>query len=70
MDLMPLTWKASSLQMEWCLACHRQPERFVRPREHVFDMEWQPPADRARMGQRLVSEYRIAVLTSCSTCHR
>ena len=30
-DQMPLMWKAQSLHMEWCLECHRQPERFVRP---------------------------------------
>ena len=29
---MPLVWQASSLQMEWCLSCHRQPEQFLRPR--------------------------------------
>jgi hypothetical protein len=70
MDLMPLTWKAEPLTMEWCLACHRQPERYVRPREQVFAMAWQPPADRLDLGRRLVAEYGIAVKTSCSTCHR
>ena len=29
---MPLTWQQASLQMAWCLECHRHPERFVRPR--------------------------------------
>src|SRR5215210_260827 len=32
-DQMPLTWKAESMQMSWCLECHRNPERFIRPRE-------------------------------------
>ena len=31
-DEMPLMRQASSLQMLWCLDCHREPERFVRPR--------------------------------------
>jgi hypothetical protein len=35
--------------MEWCLDCHRAPERHVRPREEVFNMTWQPPADRERL---------------------
>ena len=39
-DQMPLTWQATSMQMEWCLDCHRAPERFVRPRELVFQMGW------------------------------
>jgi hypothetical protein len=72
-DRMPLVWQAASLQMEWCLECHRSPERFVRPREQVFNMEWQPPVNQIEQGQKLVKAYNIqspAVLTSCSTCHR
>ena len=69
-DDMPLMWRENSLYMEWCLECHRAPERFVRPREHVFDMEWQPQEDQLVMGRRLVQEYKIQKLTSCSVCHR
>jgi Cytochrome c7 and related cytochrome c len=69
-DQMPLTWKTASLQMEWCLACHREPERFVRPREFVFSMDWQPAEDQLTLGKRLVEAYDIANLTSCSVCHR
>jgi hypothetical protein len=70
---MPLVWQASSLQMEWCLACHRQAEQFLRPREEVFNMDWQPPANQLELGRKLAQEYKIrtvAELTSCSTCHR
>jgi hypothetical protein len=69
-DLMPLTWRENSLYMEWCLECHRSPERFVRPRKEVFNMDYQPPADQIALGEKLVQEYRIRKLTSCSTCHR
>jgi hypothetical protein len=69
-DQMPLMWKAESLQMKWCLSCHRSPELFVRPREQVFEMEWNPPADQLAMGRKLVEEYRIQRLTDCYTCHR
>jgi hypothetical protein len=72
-DQMPLIRKANSLYMEWCLECHRAPERFVRPREEVFSMEYQPPEDQLSLGRKLVKEYKIqstAYLTSCSTCHR
>jgi hypothetical protein len=72
-DQMPLIAKANSLYMEWCLECHRAPERFVRPREYVFSMEYQPPEDQLSLGRKLVKEYRMqstADLTSCSTCHR
>jgi hypothetical protein len=33
-------------------------------------MEYQPPADQIALGTRLVEEYQIQSLTSCSTCHR
>jgi hypothetical protein len=69
-DRMPLTWQENTLQMEWCVDCHRNPERFVRPREAVFSVEYQPPPDQAELGKRLVAEYHIQKLTSCSTCHR
>lgn len=69
-DQMPLMWRENTLYMEWCLECHRNPERFVRPREQVFNMDWQPPSDQIALGQKLVQEYKIAQLTSCSVCHR
>jgi hypothetical protein len=32
---MPVMYQASSLQMEWCLQCHRNPEKFVRPKDQI-----------------------------------
>jgi hypothetical protein len=69
-DKMALTWQHASLQMEWCLDCHRHPEQYVRPREAVFQMGYEPPVDQETLGRQLVKEYRIRSLTSCSTCHR
>ncbi|HYN88200.1 MAG TPA: cytochrome c3 family protein, partial [Ardenticatenaceae bacterium] len=69
-DLMPLMMKAETMQMEWCLDCHRAPEKFVRPREEVFTMGWQPPEDQEVLGQRLVQEYGIERKLDCTTCHR
>ena len=69
-DRMPLMWREKSLQMEWCLDCHREPEKYVRPREAVFRVDYEPPANQAELGKRLVAEYQIQKLTSCSTCHR
>ncbi|HJY81580.1 MAG TPA: cytochrome c3 family protein [Candidatus Binatia bacterium] len=71
-DQMPLVWKAHSLDMEWCLECHRHPEQFVRPREYVVRMDWQPAGEQLALGETLVKEYHIdkSKLTNCSTCHR
>jgi hypothetical protein len=67
---MPLTWRVNTLHMDWCLECHRAPELFVRPREQVFNMEYRPPADQLALARKLIKEYDIRPLTSCSTCHR
>jgi hypothetical protein len=69
-DRMPLMWRENSLYMEWCLECHREPERFVRPRQFVFSVSWQPPPDQLKQGRKLIEEYKIQRLTSCSVCHR
>ncbi len=69
---MPLTWRAKSLRMSWCLDCHRAPQNYVRPHDQVFNMEWEPPKDQSEQGARLVREYKIPTtrMTDCYTCHR
>ena len=69
-DRMPLMWQESSLYMEWCLDCHRAPEKYVRPREEVFNPAWEPPSNQVEEGRKLVARYAIHPRTSCSACHR
>jgi hypothetical protein len=75
-DEMPLMYQASSLQMEWCLSCHREPEKFIRPKDKIYDMKWRlqnKTEQELAEGRRLKEEYHILddkTLTSCSTCHR
>lgn len=69
-DQMPLTLQAAPLTMEWCLDCHRNPEKNVRPRDQVFNMAYVPPPNQEALGKRLVKQYGIRSLTNCSTCHR
>src|SRR5436305_1695162 len=47
-DDMPLMYQASNLQMEWCLKCHREPTQFLRPRDKIFDMKWEPGPNQAQ----------------------
>ena len=72
--------------MEWCLGCHRAPQKFLRPRDQVFNMRYQQPtaakpvvvdgqSSRIRMtlGAALVEKYNVRSvqdITSCNTCHR
>ena len=69
-DQMPLMQQVNSLQMEWCLNCHRNPEQFVRPRSEIFTMGYRPVVSQAVLGPQLVKEYQIQPSTTCSTCHR
>ena len=69
-DRMPLMWQEQSLQMAWCIECHRNPENYVRRREDVFRTDYVPPSDQQALGRQLVADYHIRKLTSCDTCHR
>jgi Cytochrome c7 and related cytochrome c/Class III cytochrome C family len=67
---MPLTYRAGTLYMSWCLNCHRNPAAYVRPKSEVFNPYYQPPSDQLALGRRLVKEYKIRSLEDCNTCHR
>ncbi len=69
-DQMPLVWRENTLHMEWCLECHNQPEKYVRPVEEVFNPDWTPPIEQIEFGRQLVEQYEIERLINCSTCHR
>ena len=69
-DEMPLTLQQNTLQMDWCLNCHRNPENYVRPRSEIYTMGYRPPVPQSVIGPQLVKEYGIRGNTSCSTCHR
>jgi hypothetical protein len=57
-DQMPLMYQAKPLLMEWCLDCHRAPEKYLRPREDVFNMAYQPPSGDRPISVRVGNENR------------
>ncbi len=69
---MSLTRLIHPMTMEFCLNCHRAPERFVRPQEQVFSAAAAPlsRADQEKLGSELVERYGIQKKVSCVTCHR
>jgi hypothetical protein len=72
-DRMPLVAQHADLTMGWCLDCHREPEKNLRPVSEVFTMGYEPEGDPREIGQRLKQQYGIRdayTLTNCSTCHR
>ena len=66
---MPLMYKDQSLYMRWCLECHREPEKQVRPREEIFNTTW---AREKLDGASSCEAYHIdkTRLSDCSICHR
>ena len=72
-DQMPLIRKTQTLYMKWCLDCHRAPQKYIRPRDKIYEMAWRPSQDRHDEEEKLISQYHVDTtgrLTNCSTCHR
>ena len=73
-DEMPLVWKDKPFFMQWCLECHRDPSQFVRPKDKIFDMAFDPTSQSQEVRDQLVKEYGIdhkdLRMTNCSICHR
>jgi hypothetical protein len=70
---MPLMLQKNSLQMEWCINCHRDPSPYLRPTDEITTMGYQPAVDQRELGKELMQRYKVATvehLTSCSVCHR
>ena len=72
-DNMPAVYQENTLQMEWCLACHREPEKFIRPKSEIYNMNWRDGDITTAERLKLKEDYKIRsreMMTSCSTCHR
>jgi hypothetical protein len=69
-DQMNLVRPVQALFMAWCLHCHRDPARNVRPKSEIFNMAWQPARNQELVGARLVRQYHIRKLDDCYVCHR
>jgi hypothetical protein len=85
-DEMPLMYQDATLQMEWCLECHRDTAKVLRPREEVFNMQYKEPSrgnpvkfagaefiDQQSLGKAIQKAYHVRnkfEITSCETCHR
>jgi hypothetical protein len=69
-DQMPEVKQVATLQMSWCLDCHRNPAPNVRPVELVTNLAWTPDRDPAEIGRELIEKKHINPPTNCSGCHR
>jgi hypothetical protein len=69
-DEMPRVFQVEPMTMRWCLDCHREPERYLRPREAVTVMGYVPDRPQRELGAELMRTYNVRRLTTCTTCHR
>jgi len=73
-DTMPAVYQENTLQMEWCIACHRDPAPNIRPQSKITDMTWNPtdmtPAEEQEVKGKISRIRSREMITSCSTCHR
>ena len=44
-DEMPIMYQQNTLQMEWCLNCHRNPAANIRPTSQIYNMAWKSPSE-------------------------
>jgi hypothetical protein len=69
-DRMASVYQSAPLTMQWCLECHRAPERHLRPLFAITNMAWDPGEAGEELGARLATELGVRKLTHCTTCHR
>ncbi len=68
-DLMARVYQAEPLTMQWCLDCHREPERHLRPPEHITDMEYSAGDRQLAVGHAVKTSLHVEPPTHCSACH-
>jgi NAD-dependent SIR2 family protein deacetylase len=70
-DRMPLTEKAASLTMQFCLNCHRNPKEQLRPESEIYNTEYKR-GPHTPSPDALAAHYGVPsrTLTDCSICHR
>ena len=69
-DKMEEVVQVAPLSMGWCLECHRDPAKHIRPLDKITAMDWVPEESQEIVGKRLIEALHIESKTNCSTCHR
>ncbi len=69
---METVYVAKPLSMAFCLDCHRNPEKFIRPIDQVYNLDWKAESEAAQieMGKKFVHDWKVNPPISCSGCHR
>ena len=67
-DKMEVVYQNEPLSMSWCLDCHREPEKYIRPIDEVTTMGYEVE-NQLELGKELVEKNNIHAPTYCQGCH-
>ena len=70
---MPVVWHDQSQSMAWCLDCHRNPEKALRPMDKITNLDWTAESagkDQKDLGEALKKAWKIHPPDNCAACHR
>jgi hypothetical protein len=66
-DQMEVVRQDQPLSMSWCLDCHRDPGKAIRPKDQVTNMAWTPSTNEAELSALAET---VNPPQHCSGCHR
>ena len=77
-DQMKVVHHAEHLSMAFCLDCHRNPEKALRPNAEVTNLAWkfsdgnhpEPDLEQIHAGLELKNNWSVNPPLSCTGCHR
>ena len=69
-DRMNVVLQSEPLSMSWCLDCHRNPEKHLRPVSEITNMNWNPGESHKEFAQKMMKDLNITPPTGCQGCHR
>ena len=60
------------LSMGWCLKCHNDPTKALRPVSEVTNLNWSPPEGKTKeeIGSAIVLDLQVNAPSNCQSCHR
>jgi hypothetical protein len=78
---MEVVYQVSPLSMGWCLDCHREPEKNLRPLEEVYNFSYNAETyisnnpqlgvkTTEELGLKLKEQFMVKPKESCAACHR
>ena len=69
-DQMEKVMQVEPLSMSWCLDCHRNPEKHIRPIDQITNMDWEPSDNHHEIVSKYIKDRNISPPEDCTACHR